>query len=66
MACENSKQPKKILNEEEASHYIAMSRPWLRIQRVRHSGPNYLKIGRSVRYSVSDLDSWLESKRVIH
>lgn len=64
MACENPKSPQKLLSEAEASQYIAMSRPWLRVQRMRETGPSYLKIGRAIRYSVPDLDSWIESKRV--
>lgn len=65
MACENPKHPQKLLSEVEASHYIAMSRPWLRVQRMRQSGPSYLRIGRAIRYSVPDLDAWMDRRRVV-
>ena len=52
------------LTEAETSHYIAMSRPWLKLSRMRGKGPAYLKIGRSVRYDIKDLDQWLQAHRV--
>lgn len=55
---------KQRIPEKEAAPYIGMSRMFLRISRMRGTGPTYLKLGRSVRYDVRDLDSWLESRRV--
>ena len=52
------------LKEPEAAEYLNMSRPWLRLGRMRRNGPPYLKIGRSVRYDIRDLDAWLEKHRV--
>jgi predicted DNA-binding transcriptional regulator AlpA len=52
------------LTEAETSHYIAMSRPWLRLRRMRGEGPPYIKIGRAVRYDIRDLDDWLNKHRV--
>ncbi len=52
------------LTESETAMYLAMSKPWLRLQRMRGHGPNFLKIGRSVRYDVRDLDAWLQKHRV--
>jgi hypothetical protein len=53
-----------LLGEADTSQYIAMSRPWLRLQRMRGTGPAFLRIGRSIRYDVRDLDTWLSSHRV--
>ncbi len=57
---------KRALNEKEASAYIGMSESWLRHGRVEGNlsncipKPPFIKIGRSVRYLIEDLDGWLE------
>jgi hypothetical protein len=56
--------PKLRIKETDASFYTGMSRIWLRTQRMKGSGPAYLKIGRAVLYDIRDLDTWLESKKV--
>ncbi len=59
----------RALTEREAAQYIAMSRSFLRQDRMngrregRTPGPAFLKIGRSVRYLKEDLDKWLEKFR---
>jgi predicted DNA-binding transcriptional regulator AlpA len=59
----------KSLNENLTAKYIGMSRSFLRQGRMngdkqgRTPTPPYLKIGRSVRYLKSDLDTWLEQFR---
>ena len=58
------------LNEADASRYIGYSRSFLRKDRCeghrrnRTPGPAYIKIGRAVRYLLSDLDAWLLAHRV--
>ncbi len=57
------------LTEQQAAHYLSMSRSFLRQGRMngdrenRTPTPPYLKIGRSVRYLKQDLDTWLEQFR---
>lgn len=57
---------KRALSDQEASQYIGMSESWLRHARVagprkgRLSGPCFIKMGRTVRYLIEDLDHWLE------
>lgn len=57
-------------DEDGAAEYIGMSTSYLRMDRLRGNvgnrtpGPPYYKIGRSVRYDVRDLDTWLEQRRV--
>jgi len=57
------------LTEQQAAHYLSMSRSFLRQGRMngdrenRTPTPPYLKIGRSVRYLKRDLDTWLEQFR---
>jgi len=56
---------KRALTEIETSAYIGMSRSFLRQSRMegnretRTPSPPFIKIGRSVRYLVEDLDAWL-------
>ncbi len=61
---------KVTLTEHEASEYIGMSRSFLRkdrmdgIRKNRTAGPQFLKIGRSIRYLKDDLDAWLLKNRI--
>jgi predicted DNA-binding transcriptional regulator AlpA len=58
---------KRAFGEEEAAHYLAVSRSFLRqsrmdgVRETRTPGPRYVKIGRMVRYLKEDLDAWLEA-----
>lgn len=53
----------KLLTDKEASEITGLSRAWF--QRIRWSGggPPYVKIGHSVRYRESQLESWINSHR---
>jgi hypothetical protein len=56
-----------VLNEKEAAIYIGMSTSFLskdRIEGIVPQGPPWIKVGRAIRYSVKDLDIWLEKCRV--
>ncbi len=68
---EKVKMIRKCLTESEAAEYIGMSKSYLRQDRTygkyyegRTAGPEYIKIGRSVRYMIDDLDQWLKRNRV--
>ena len=52
-----------LLKEGETASYLRLSEGKLRYNRVHGTGPEYLKIGRSVRYRLSDIDRWLEQQR---
>jgi len=52
-----------VLKEANASTYLEMSRSYLRKGRCEGYGPPYIRIGKSIRYKVSDLDAWLELHR---
>ncbi len=52
------------LGEADTAIYIGMSRPWLRLQRMKGTGPAYIRIGRTIRYDIRDLDAWLAAHRV--
>lgn len=55
----------KTLKEQPTSIYIGMSVSWLRQARMSQNpnAPPHLKIGKSVRYLKSDLDTWLAAMR---
>lgn len=59
-------QEQNTLIEAEAAAYIGMSRSWMRQARMNGLayGPPYLKIGRAIRFLKTDLDQWLESRRI--
>ena len=66
---QNDKFDRRALNETEAAHYIAMSVSFLRHDRMdgklpnRTPGPAYVKVGRTVRYLIEDLDAFLDQHR---
>jgi len=55
----------RLLNETEASAYIGMSKSYLRKARMegnrrnRTPAPKFIKIDRTVRYPIEELDAWL-------
>lgn len=55
---------RKTLTEVETSRYVGMSRPWLRLRRMKKKPPTYIRQGRSIRYLIDDLDRWLSANRV--
>ena len=50
----------RLLTESEAASFLSMSDKWLQNQRWMGLEPSYVKIGRSIRYRVSDLESFLK------
>ena len=59
-----------LFTEQQTSDYLQMSESFLRQSRMegkregRTPGPPFIRIGRSVRYRLSDLDAWLAEHRV--
>ena len=55
----------KLLNERETAQYLNLSVATLRTWRsTRRVNLRYHKIGRAVRYSISDLEKFLQSSAV--
>lgn len=52
-----------LLNESHAAELLGVTSKCLQAWRVRGGGPIYLKIGRLVKYSQTDLDTFLEKCR---
>lgn len=55
--------PDGRLTTKDAASYIGMSMSWLNQSRCRGAGPVYMKLGGHVRYSIKDLDNWLDEQR---
>jgi predicted DNA-binding transcriptional regulator AlpA len=53
--------PKKQVSEKVASKLYGMSESWFRKMRSNGGGPKFLRIGRSIRYRVEDLDAFFNS-----
>ncbi len=54
----------EVFNEYEAAKFLKKSVQTLRNDRCSRKGPPYLKLGRSVRYKVSDLFDYMEKHRI--
>lgn len=52
------------INEKGAAKYLGMSVKWMQQARCYGYGPKYIKIGRSVRYNIADLDAYIKSRTV--
>ena len=60
---------KKLLTEKEACHYTGLSLAFLRLRRSQGApagitpGPDFVKLGRAVRYDLEDLNAWIENNK---
>ena len=55
-------QSVRLMSEQEAADLLCISFRTLQAWRVRGGGPRFCKVGRAVRYRLSDLDVWLEKQ----
>ena len=49
----------KLLNTDQAAEYMRISPRTLQDWRLSGNGPRFHKLGRLVRYGISEIDSWL-------
>ena len=52
-----------ILSESEAARRLDVSVSGLRKWRRERSGPQFIRIGRLIRYSLSDMQAWLATRK---
>ena len=52
-----------LLSAKEAATFLKVSVLWLAKARMTGDGPPYIRIGRSIRYSVPALLAWLKSRQ---
>lgn len=60
----NTVQTPKLLTEKEASQFLGRAVQTLRNDRHMRKGCPYIKIGRSVRYLLLDIDEYLAKHRI--
>jgi len=53
-----------LLDEHRAARYLGLRVKTLRNWRSAGKGPSYIKIGRIVRYRVTELDEFIEKRLV--
>ncbi len=49
----------KLLSTQEVADYLGVTIHTLCVYRITGNGPKYLKIGRTIRYRVSDVRNWV-------
>jgi DNA-binding transcriptional MerR regulator len=54
----------QAINETEASALLGVAIQTLRNWRHQRKGPAYLKLGRSIRYQIEDIKSFMEAHRI--
>ena len=62
-AAQISDPDRRLLCEQEISELYGIPRATLQQMRFHGRGPLFLKLGRSVRYRVADIDAWLSCCR---
>lgn len=55
-----------LLDERQVANLICHSVRTIQKWRVSGKGPEFFKLGRSVRYSRSDVIAWVEERRRAH
>lgn len=56
--------PDRLLTQAQVSEIICMSEAWLEQSRFKGTGLPYVKIGRSIRYRSSDINSFVTANVV--
>jgi len=51
--------PQFLIGEKEAANYLGLSVKTLQARRSRHELPKFVKMNRSVRYRLEDLDAFV-------
>lgn len=55
----------RLLDTRQAAARLGLAPNTLEIKRVTGGGPSFVKLGRSVRYRIADLDNWV-AERVVN
>jgi hypothetical protein len=65
MRSDNLEFTLKLLSTEKAAMCLSVSIHWLKASRFRPEldGPPFVKIGRTVRYDIRDLEEWISSRK---
>lgn len=52
----------QFLKRQQAAEYLNVKRSTLEAWATRGGGPAFVKLGRAVRYRISDLEKFIESR----
>jgi hypothetical protein len=52
----------RYLNTAEAAEFLRLSTRTLEKRRCTGGGPRYRKLGRRIRYTMADLEAWVEAR----
>ncbi len=56
----------KLITEQETAGYLNISPETLKKARFKGTGPDYIKVGRCIRYRMSAVVSYLERHTITH
>ena len=54
----------QLVDRDTAAKELAVKKSTLEAWAARGRGPKFIKVGKAVRYRLSDLDEWLASRTV--
>ena len=57
-------EQERMLTDEQAAEFLGMAKQTLRNWRTFGRGPDYLKMGRSVRYKLSSLQRFTDERTI--
>jgi hypothetical protein len=60
-------RPRRLVKEREAAEFLGLSCGFLRASRLQNprcGGPPFIRVGRSVRYDLRDLEDWVREHRL--
>jgi len=60
-----SKKLPDLINQSELSTYLNKSEAWCERARWLGTGPPFVKLGRSVRYRLSDVKEYVDSNLIL-
>jgi hypothetical protein len=56
----------KLITEKEAASLLSVSPETLKKARLNKTSPDYVRVGRCIRYRMSALASYLDSNTITH
>lgn len=54
---------RRLLTTKEAAEYVGRGKNTFEQERLRGGGVPFVRLGRSIRYDVVDLDAWIDSHK---
>lgn len=54
----------RLLSRIEVEDRFGITKRFLEVSTMRGTGPKFVRIGRSVRYRIKDLEAWIDDNTV--